>query len=124
VGLASESKSQLVLNAVARTTSFTSSDIQVSARSLSLHINTTAFGTSSNTVTINGKDLGSGTYYLLLASAAIAANSLIRLRVTPHSLTAAANSVAIDLVPDVVQVVVTAGNSNPSTYTLTLVEHV
>jgi hypothetical protein len=46
-----------------------------------------------------------------------------RYRVTPH-LTAAANSITNDLIPDFIQVVVTANNANPATYSVTVVEHV
>jgi translation initiation factor RLI1 len=120
---ASESLSHVVLVAAGRTTTYTSPDIQVSARSLSVHVNTTAIGSGNITATINGKDVGSGTYYLLLAGAAISSNTFNRYKVSPH-LTAAANSIATDLVPDVVQVVITANNANAATYTVTLVEHV
>jgi hypothetical protein len=112
-----------VLASAARTVTTTSDDISVSCRSLSVHLNTTVIGSGNITLSINGRDLGSGTYYPLLAGAAVSTNVFNRYRVTPH-LTAAANSITNDLIPDFIQVVVTANNANPATYSVTVVEHV
>ena len=62
-----------------------------------LFINVTAV-TGSLTVTLQGKDEASGTYYTILASAAIAATGMTVLRVYP-GLTAAANATVNDVTP-------------------------
>lgn len=69
-------------------------------RGLHLAINiSTITGTSPTlTVTIQGKDPGSSTYYTILASAALTASGLTILRVYP-GLTAAANTFANDIIP-------------------------
>ena len=119
MGIASESASRVVLASASRTTTQTSDDLAVSARSIEVRLNMTVVGTGSVTVAINGKDLASGTYYNLLTGAAVVTNSMNRYKVSPH-LTAAANATAQDIVPDVVQIVVTANNANPATYSVTL----
>ena len=54
--------------------------------------------TPSVTFTVQGKDPVSGKYYAILASAAISANGTTVLKIGP-GLTAAANSVANDVMP-------------------------
>lgn len=77
----------------------------------------TAASSPSNTVTIQGKDPASGTYYTILASSALTGTGTTTLRVHPE-LTAAANTVAKDMLPAVWRVTVTAGNGNSATYSI------
>jgi len=71
----------------------------------------------SITVTIQGKDLASGQYYTLLTGAAVTTVSTTVYRVYP-GLTAAANSVANDVVPSIFRVHVVHGNSDSITYSV------
>lgn len=75
--------------------------------------------TPSITVTIQGVT-PDGTAYTLLASAAIAATGLTRLRVAP-SLTAVANAAANDLVPDKVRIHVVNADAKAIDYTISAV---
>lgn len=69
---------------------------------LIVFVNITAV-TGSLTVTIQGKDVVSGQYYTILASAALTGTGLTVLKIYP-SLTAAANLVANDVVPTVYRI--------------------
>lgn len=101
------------------TTTITGSDVtsDLGARGVTVYVKTTAIGTGSITVTIQGKDVASGDYYTLLAGAAITTNTVNRYTVYP-GLTAAANVVASDALPAVWRVLVIANNANPATYTV------
>lgn len=102
----------------ARTTTQTIADIDTNgARYLNVVLDMTTVGTGSVTLTINGKDSASGKYYSILSGAAVTTNSTNRYRVGPN-VTAAANSVAQDYLPDTIQLVVTANNANSATYSL------
>lgn len=71
-------------------------------------------GTSPTlTATIQGKDTASGKYYTLLDSAALSATGTTVLTVYP-GLTAAANSKADDLIPDVFRVITAIGGTTPA----------
>jgi hypothetical protein len=88
-----------------------SSDIvNTNGRGINLGINTTVDSSGAYTVTIQGKDIASGTYYNILTSASIAATGFTLLSVYP-GLTAASNTVANAILPRTwrVQVVVTTG---------------
>lgn len=87
------------------------------ARGVTVYVKTTAIGTGSITLTIQGKDVISGDYYTLLAGAAIVTNTANRYTVYP-GLTAAANVTASDALPAVWRLVVTANNANAATYTV------
>jgi hypothetical protein len=87
------------------------------ARGVTVYVKTTAIGTGSITVTIQGKDVASGDYYTLLAGAAIVTNTVNRYTVYP-GLTAAANVTASDVLPAVWRIIATANNANPATYTV------
>lgn len=101
------------------TTTQTFTDIQnVGSRGIVVVVDVTAIGTGNITLTINGKDPQSGKYYLLLAGAAIAGNTTTRYTVYPTGIAAVANVTAVDVIPEVVQLVVTANNANPVTYTV------
>lgn len=102
----------------ARTTTQISADlVNYNGRFIHVIVNVTSAGTGSITLTINGKDPASATYYPLLVGAAITTNSQNVYRIGV-GLTAAANSVANDFVPRIFQFVVTANNANTMTYSL------
>lgn len=108
-----------VLTSASRTTTQTSADYENpnGCQILQVLLNVTSAGTGSITVTIDGKDNLSGTYYNLLTGAAVTTNSLTRYRV--HAgMAAAANLVVRDLVPKTFRIVVTANNANAITYSV------
>lgn len=78
---------------------------------------TAASATPSVVFTLEGKDPTSGKYYTILASSAITAIGTTVLRVHP-ALTAAANSVAKDMLPRVWRVTATAADSDSLTYSV------
>lgn len=84
-------------------------------KGLLLFIDITAItGTSPTlTVTIQGKDPVSGKYYTILASAALAAVATTVLKVYP-GLTAAANSVANDVLPPDFRIITSIGGTTPA----------
>lgn len=86
-------------------------------RGLIVVLDVTVPGTGSVTITIQGKDQISGKYYTILAGSAVTTQSTNVYKVYP-GLTAAANSVASDIVPHQWRVLVTHNNANAITYTL------
>ena len=88
------------LASAARTATANSADlVNYNGKGLHVVIDVTAItATPSVVFTIQGKDALSGQYYTVLASAAITATGTTILRVHP-GLTAAANTVANDLIP-------------------------
>lgn len=80
-------------------------------------IDITAGSSVSLTVTIEGKDPTSGKYYTILASSALTGTGTTVLRVHPD-LTAAANTVAKDMLPAVWRVKEVTGNTNSITYSI------
>lgn len=86
-------------------------------RGVTVTLDMTTVGSGSVTLTIQGKDPGSGKYYTLLAGAAVITNSTNRYTVYP-GMTAAANLVASDVLPEIWRVIVTANNANPTTYSV------
>lgn len=74
-------------------------------------------GAPALTVTILGKDVASGKYITLLASAALAATGTTVLTVYP-GLTAATNLVASNVLPSTWKVTVAVGNGNAAVYSL------
>lgn len=72
---------------------------------------------ASVTFTVEGKDPTSGKYYTILASAAITGTGTTVLRIHPD-LTAAANTVAKDMLPAVWRVTATASNGDSLTYSV------
>lgn len=103
---------------VAETAIFTSNDIQTSdARALEVELVMRVVGTGSVTVAIDRYDKASKTWINVLTGAAVVANSTNRYKVSPD-LVAAANLVAQDHLPEIFRVVVTHGNANPVTYSL------
>jgi hypothetical protein len=78
---------------------------------------TAVTSTPSVVFTIEGKDPTSGKYYTILASSAITGTGTTVLRVHP-GLTAAANSVANDILPAVWRITATHADSDSITYTV------
>ena len=87
------------------------------ARGVTVVVVTTAIGTGSITCTIQGKDQGSGTYYTILAGAAIVTNTTNRYTVFPGA-PVAANVSANDQLPFQWRVVITHNNANAASYTV------
>ena len=116
------SGNQQVAPSAARTTTFTSADIPIPyAREIDVIVDQTvnAGSAGSVTVTINGKDAVSGKYYLLLPGAAITSVSTNVYKVG-IGLPATANVSANCGIPSVIQIVLTANNSNPTTNSIGL----
>jgi hypothetical protein len=106
----------LTLTAANAAAAPTSSDIDVSNYGgLNLYVNISAItGTTPTlTVTVQGKDDISGTYYTILASAALNATGLTVLKVYP-GLTAAANTVANDVLPKTIRILTAIGGTTPA----------
>jgi hypothetical protein len=78
---------------------------------------TAVSGAASLTFTIKGQDPASGKTYTILASAALVAVATTVLRVHVE-LTAAANTIAKDMLPQCVQVAVTVGTADSATYSV------
>ena len=89
----------------------------VDSRGLKLFVNMSLVGTGSITVTVQGKDPTSGTYYTILASAAIVANGFTTYTVYPGA-PVTANASVNDILPRTWRVLVTANNANPANYTV------
>lgn len=107
-----------LLASAARTTTQTSADlINPGSAGIRVVLDMTVVGTGSVTVAINAKDVASGKYVALLTGAAVITNSTNVYKVYP-GLTAVANAVASDVVPRTFQIVVTANNANPATYSV------
>lgn len=80
-------------------------------------LDVTAQAGGSITLTIQGKDPLSGQYFTLLAGVAVTTVSTVVYRVH-DSLTAAANSVANDLIPKTFRILVTHNNASSITYSV------
>lgn len=111
--------SAVVFPSASRTTTQTSADLVNAGGSDALHVilDVTVPGTGSVTLSINGKDPASGKYYALLTGAAVTTTTTNVYRVG-LGITVAANSAANDMVPQTMQIVVTANNANPVTYSV------
>jgi hypothetical protein len=91
--------------------------INYNSRGVKVALNMTVVGTGSVTLSIQGKDLTSGAYYTILTGAAVTVNGLTVYTLYP-GVTTAANAAVSDILPRTWRVVVTAGNANPTTYTV------
>lgn len=117
-GIASNVNAGTLISAVGATTTQTSADqTNTSGRGVLVFLNTTAIGTGSVTLEIDGKDPASGTYYAILTGVAVVTNVFTVYRVYP-GLTASANAIASDILPTTWRVRVTANNANAATYTV------
>lgn len=106
------------ITVTAATTTQTGPDVvNTGARGVRVTLVTTAIGTGSITVTIQGKDRASGTYYTLLVGAAVVTNTTNHYTVFPGA-TVTGNVSANDCLPYFWRVLVTAGNANAATYTV------
>lgn len=87
-----------------------------------VYINVTSVtSTPSVTFTISGVEpVGETNSHTILASAAVTATGLTVLKIYP-GLTAAANAVASDIMPEKCKLVATHGNANSITYSVTVV---
>jgi hypothetical protein len=107
-----------LLASSSRTTTQTSASIPVyNAQGITVWMNTTSVGTSSNTLSVVEVDPVSAVTSTLLASAAISGNGMTRLHIYP-GVTVAANASASVRIPRNIQIIVTAGNGNASTYSV------
>lgn len=87
-------------------------------RGLHLTINVSAVDATPSVVfTLQGKDTASGTYYTLLASAAITGTGTTVLKLYP-GLSASANAIANDVLPSVWRVIATHADADSITYTV------
>jgi hypothetical protein len=110
--------SEALLASAARTTTQTSRDLRNPGfHWLDLVLDMTNVGTGSVTLTINFKDPASGKYILLLSGAAVTTNVTNNYTIGP-TVAAVANVSATRSLPDVLQIVVTANNSNSAVYSL------
>ena len=104
---------------LAVTTTVTGPDIQNHGyRGIKVIVVTTAISTGSITVSIQGKDKASGTYYTLLTGAAIVTNTTNIYTVYPTGIAAVANVTAVDALPETYRIVSTANNANAATYSV------
>ena len=108
-----------ILSSAARTATNQSADFtNYNGRGLHLVIDATAIAATPSVVfTIQGKDAISGKYYTILTSAAVTAVSTTILRVFPGA-TAAANTVANDILPRVWRIDATHGDADSITYSV------
>jgi hypothetical protein len=108
----SQDLTALSLNLVSAGTTNSSNYINNGRRMMNVGINIgTITGTTPTlTVTAQGQDVASGTYYTLLASTALAATGFTLLQIGP-SLTAAANSVANANLPRTWRISAVAGGT-------------
>lgn len=106
------------ITAVGATTTQTGPDLtNHNCRGVKIVLDTTAIGTGSVTISIQGKDATSGKYYTILTGAAVVTNTTNVYTIYP-GITAAANVSVSDVLPRTWRVVVTANNANPASYTV------
>lgn len=101
------------------TTTQTGADVRnLSSRGVKVVLVTSAIGTGSITLTIQGKDVQSGSYYTLLAGAAVITNTTNIYTVYPSGIAAVANVTAVDVLPEYWRFLITANNANAATYSV------
>lgn len=107
-----------LITAVAATTTQNSPDqTNYNGRGVKVRLNTTAIGTGSITLHVQGKDSVSGSYYDLLVGAAVVTNALNIYEVYP-GVTVTANVSASTAVPRIWRVQTVANNANAASYTV------
>lgn len=108
-----------LLASAARTASNDTADqVNYDWKGVQITIDATAIAATPSVVfTLQGKDPLSGKYYTILASAAVTAVSTTILRVYP-GLTAAANTVANDVLPSTWRVSIAHGDADSITYSV------
>ena len=111
---------QVIFESAARTATATATIPVESCEGL-FFINMSAVtATGSVTFTIAGISTAGDTVYTILESAAITATGLTTLRVSPQ-LTAAANTIAKDMLPSAIKVTATHANGVSMTYSMRFV---
>lgn len=117
--LPAETISKTVFTSAVRTASGNSADQDVSPYlGCLVFINMTAVpGVDTVIFTLEGKDELSGTYYTIIASAALVATGMVVLRVFP-GLVAAANTFVNDVLPRTIRVRTTHSAASSFTYTV------
>lgn len=108
-----------VLASAARTTTQTGSDIAniLGYKGIRVTLDTTAASSGSVTLTIQSKDVASGTYSTLLAGAAVTTVTTNVYTVYPN-IAVTANVSASMVLPDIFRILVTANNANTQTYSV------
>jgi hypothetical protein len=107
-----------LLPSAARTAAIqTAAMLNEDSQYLDVIVDITAWTAGSITLTLQGQDPASGTWYTLLASAALAAVATTVLRIGP-GLTAAANLVANVALPRTWRVSVAVGGAQSITYSI------
>lgn len=116
--MANQPENITFLASAARTTTQTQADqVNRGHSGIKFVVDTTAFGTGSVTVTLQGLDPTSGKYYTILASAAIVATGTIVYTVYPGAVVSA-NVSANDQLPATWRLLATANNANTQTYSV------
>lgn len=113
-------RSQEVYASAARTATPDTIELEVPGGTHYAHVVidvTAVTATPSVTFTVSGVDRVSGKIYTLLASAAITATGTTVLRIGP-ALTAAANTVANDVLPPVIRFTATHADADSITYSV------
>lgn len=80
---------------------------------LNLFTNLTVTNSGSVTITIQGKDVASGTYYTILAGTALSTITTQRLKVGP-TIAASANAIAQDYLPRFIRIQAVTATANPT----------
>lgn len=107
-----------IFASAARTSDPTPADkTNYNAKGLHVVLDCTVSGTGSITLTIQGKDSVSGSYYTLLAGAAVSSISTNVYKVYPNA-PVTANVSAPDIIPRTFRVIVTHNNANTITYSV------
>ncbi len=111
---------QQIFASAARTAT-SSKTVAVRSSEALIFINVTAVtATPSVVFTIAGLSPESSTEYTILTSAAITATGLTVLRISPH-LTAAANTIAKDMLPQAIKVTATHADADSITFSMSLI---
>lgn len=106
------------LASAARTAATNSADlVNYNGGPIHVQVNTTVIPSDNFTVTIQGKDALSGTYYTILAATAISSTGLVVLKVG-RGMVAAANLVANDMVPRTWRISVAVSSATSITYSV------
>lgn len=107
-----------VLESASRTATLSSSELEnLNGKGVHVVLDMTTVGTGSVTLSIEGKDAISGKWYAILTGSTVTTNSTNVYKVYP-GLTAAANSVASDIIPALFRITVTHNNANAAVYTV------
>jgi hypothetical protein len=108
----------VLLASAARTTTQTSSDISnLNERGIVVILDVTIAGTGSITLTIQGKDSTSGTYYTILTGSAVTTMSTNVYRIYP-GVTAVGAATVQDHLPALFRIIVTSNNPNAIEYSV------